>query len=69
MSNKVKWWSIGLSIFYIAISAYLLSYRLNDVQGNLEASFISMTPAFVTSHVVLHRKIDSLKNKENISDN
>lgn len=39
----------------LAYDAYLLGWRLPDVQGNLEAAIIWATPALVVSHV-LHRR-------------
>lgn len=64
MTRKQKFINWILSILFIAISVYFIGWRTDEVQGNLEASFIWAVPAFVASHAVLHRKIDRAVRKD-----
>jgi ABC-type bacteriocin/lantibiotic exporter with double-glycine peptidase domain len=64
MTKKSKIWSIVLSILFAVIALWIMIFRNSNVAGNLEASFVSMVPAFVTSHVILHRKIDKALNSK-----
>jgi hypothetical protein len=43
------------AITLLAMDLYFLIWRTAEVQGNVEAQFIIVTPAFVVSHV-LHRR-------------
>lgn len=50
---------IAGSVVYIAFCAYLLIFRLPDVQGNLEASIIWAAPIAV-SHMIVHKSIKTI---------
>ncbi|MEV5941290.1 hypothetical protein [Streptomyces sp. NPDC051994] len=51
------WWILA-ALAVLAMDAYLLAYRWDDVAGNLEASIIWGTPALVAQHVALRRHAD-----------
>ncbi|MEZ0089918.1 hypothetical protein [Streptacidiphilus sp. EB129] len=42
----------------LGLDVYFLGWRLAEVQGNVEAQFIIVTPAFVVSHVLHRRRAD-----------
>jgi hypothetical protein len=66
MTKRNKIWGIILSVLFTLSALWLLIFRTSDVLANLEASYICMVPAFVTSHIVLHRKINKTI-KENLN--
>lgn len=53
MRSRFGW--VLLTAALVALDVYFLGWRLAEVQGNVEAQFIIVTPAFVISHV-LHRR-------------
>lgn len=55
----MKWLGIVGSIVYIGFCVYILTFRLSDVQGNLEASLIWAAPIAV-SHMVVHKTIKTM---------
>jgi hypothetical protein len=53
---KRFWLLAGLLL--VAYDVYLFGWRLAEVQGNVEAQFIIVTPAFVVSHLLHKRRAD-----------
>jgi len=53
---RLRW--ITLALLLVALDAYLLLYRWNDVAGNVEAQFIISTPQFVALHVLAKRRAE-----------
>lgn len=53
---RLRW--ITPAVLLVALDAYLLLYRWNDVAGNVEAQFIIITPAFLLQHLALRRHVD-----------
>jgi len=56
---------LGLGVLLLL---YILTFRFNDVYGNLEASYVCAAAPIVGSHLVLHKKINKINNKENKND-
>ncbi len=46
--RRLYWPLVG--VLLVAYDFYLLRYRLSDVQGNVEAQFIIITPMFLLKH-------------------
>jgi hypothetical protein len=55
--NKV---GILISLLFLAGAAWILTFQFGNVWGNLEASYLCYIPTFVTSHIILHRKINKV---------
>lgn len=53
---RLRW--IAPAALLVALDAYLLLYRWNDVAGNIEAQFVITTPAFLLQHLALKRHVD-----------
>lgn len=53
---RLRW--ITLAALLVALDAYLLLYRWNDVAGNVEAQAIIVTPAFLLHHLATKRRQD-----------
>jgi membrane protein implicated in regulation of membrane protease activity len=53
---RLRW--IAAALLLVALDAYLLLYRWNDVAGNIEAQFVIITPAFLLQHLALKRHVD-----------
>lgn len=53
---RLRW--IILAALLVALDAYLLLYRWQDVGGNIEAQLVIITPAFLLQHVALRRHVD-----------
>jgi 4-amino-4-deoxy-L-arabinose transferase-like glycosyltransferase len=45
-----RWWWLLVVAALVVFDLYLLIYRLSDVQGNVEAQFIIVAPAFLAKH-------------------
>lgn len=54
-------------LLLVGYDVYLLACRLGEVQGNVEAQFIIVTPAFVVSHL-LHRRRADRQHAERMAD-
>lgn len=65
MRSRLLW--ALLAVLLIGLDVYLLGWRLSDVQGNVEAQFIIVTPAFLVSHV-LHRRRADRQHAERMAD-
>lgn len=46
------------AVALLALDVYFLVWRTAEVQGNVEAQVIIVTPAFVISHLVHRRRAD-----------
>lgn len=58
MKHRAEGWLL-LTAVLVAYDVYLLGWRLAEVQGNVEAQFVIITPAFVISHVLRRRRADA----------
>ena len=65
MKRALFWLLVALVL--VGLDVYLLGWRLADVQGNVEAQFIIVTPAFLVSHV-LHRRRADRQHAERMAD-
>ena len=52
----LRWLPVLLGL--VAYDVYLLGYRLAEVQGNVEAQFIIITPGLLASHLAHRRRQD-----------
>jgi hypothetical protein len=50
-------WAV-LAALLVGLDVYFLGWRLAEVQGNVEAQFIIVTPAFLISHLAHKRRQD-----------
>lgn len=54
--KRLLW--VLVAFVLLAYDVYLLVFRLPDVQGNVEAQFIIVTPAVIGSHLLHKRRAD-----------
>jgi hypothetical protein len=54
--NRLRWLLVALLL--VALDVYFIVWRREEVQGNVEAQFIIVTPAFIVSHVLQKRRAD-----------
>jgi hypothetical protein len=52
----LRWLPVLVAL--VAYDVYLLGYRLAEVQGNVEAQFIIITPSVLVSHLVNRHRQD-----------
>lgn len=64
MRTFLRW--LPLVLLLAGYDAYLLLYRLPEVQGNVEAQFIIITPGFILSHL-LHRRHADAQHQERMA--
>lgn len=55
-STILRWLPLLLAL--VAYDVYLLVARLPEVQGNVEAQFIIVTPSVIASHLLNRRRQD-----------
>lgn len=53
-----RWTWLLLALLLVAMDVYFLVWRRAEVQGNVEAQFIIVTPAFIVSHLLSKRRAD-----------
>lgn len=56
MRALVRWLPVVVAL--VAYDVYLLTWRLPEVLGNIEAQFVIVTPGFVVSHLLHKRRAD-----------
>jgi hypothetical protein len=54
--TRLRWLLAAVAL--VAYDVYLLGWRLSDVQGNVEAQFIIVTPMFIAQHLLMKRHVD-----------
>ena len=47
---------LAVALLLVAYDVYLLTCRLSEVQGNVEAQFIIITPMFIAQHLLSRRQ-------------
>lgn len=56
--NRRTWRWAALTAALVGLDVYFLGWRLAEVQGNVEAQFIIVTPAFIVQHLLMRRRVD-----------